>query len=291
MLRYPDIDPVALTLGPVSIHWYGITYLIGFAAFWALGRYRAGHPGCAWTAQMVDDALFYGVIGVIVGGRLGYMLFYGFDQILSDPVSLVRVWEGGMSFHGGLIGVMVAMWLFGRRRGMGFFQVTDFVAPLIPLGLLAGRLGNFINGELWGRATQLPWGVQLPCGRFPAYCAGTDGGWSPALHPSQLYEAALEGVLLFIILWLFSGRPRPTMAVSGLFLLCYGGFRFAVEFVRVPDAHLGYLAFDWITMGQVLSLPMILAGLLLLAMAYRRQPAGSGTGAAAARISGDKRRR
>jgi len=272
MLNYPEIDPVFLSLGPLRVHWYGVMYLIGFAVFWALGRYRAARPGSGWTIQMVDDVLFFGVIGVIAGGRLGYMFFYGYEQILADPLNLFRVWEGGMSFHGGLIGVLIAMWLFARRRGMGFFQVTDFIAPLVPVGLLTGRIGNFINGELWGHATDMPWAMRLPCGRFPEYCYGvsTDGGWSLPLHPSQLYEAALEGVALFVILWLFSSRSRPTMAVSGLFLLCYGVFRFAVEFVRVPDAHIGYLMFDWVTMGQMLSLPMVIVGLLWLALAYRR---------------------
>lgn len=272
MLTYPDIDPVALSLGPLRIHWYGVTYLVGFAAFWALGRYRALHPGSGWTAQMVDDVLFYGVIGVIAGGRLGYMFFYGFDQILANPLNIFRVWEGGMSFHGGLIGVLIAMWLYGRRRGMGVFQVTDFIVPLVPVGLFTGRVGNFINGELWGHATDLSWGMRLPCLRFPQHCRGSAavGDWSPPLHPSQLYEAALEGIVLFLILWLFSNKPRPTMAVSGLFLLLYGVFRLAVEFVRIPDAHIGYLARDWITMGQMLSLPMILAGILLMALAYRR---------------------
>jgi phosphatidylglycerol:prolipoprotein diacylglycerol transferase len=248
-------------------------YLLGFAAFWVLGRYRAARPGSGWNARMVDDVLFYGVIGVIAGGRLGYMLFYGYEQILANPVSLLRVWEGGMSFHGGLIGVLVAMALYAHRRGLRFFQVTDFIAPMIPVGLFTGRIGNFINGELWGHATDLPWGIQLPCARFPEYCAqgAAETHWSVALHPSQLYEAGLEGIALFLILWVFSSRPRPTMAVSGLFLLGYGAFRFAVEFVRQPDSHLGYLAFDWLTMGQLLSLPMVLAGLILLALAYRRQ--------------------
>ena len=275
MLTYPDIDPVALALGPLKIHWYGLMYLIGFGAFWALGRYRASRPGSGWTAPQVDDLLFYGVIGVILGGRLGYMLFYGFDQILANPLNLFRVWEGGMSFHGGLIGVLVAMAWFGKKLGRTFFQVTDFIAPLVPLGLLAGRIGNFINGELWGRATDVAWGLHLSCERFPAYCRDLPTGaeWSQALHPSQLYEAALEGLALFVILWLFSSRPRPTMAVSGLFLVGYGVFRSLVELVRVPDSHLGYLAFDWLTMGQLLSLPMILAGGLLLILAYRRPPA------------------
>jgi len=272
MLTYPDINPVALALGPIKVHWYGLMYLIGFGAFWVLGRYRAARPNSGWTAQMVDDLLFYGVIGVIVGGRLGYILFYGFDQILANPLNLLKVWEGGMSFHGGLIGVMIAMALFGRRRGLTFLQVTDFIAPLAPLGLLAGRIGNFINGELWGRATDLAWGMRLSCERFPQYCHDLPAGaqWTPPLHPSQLYEAALEGLVLFLILWIFSSRPRPAGAISGIFLLGYGLFRGLVELVRIPDGHLGYLAFDWVTLGQILSLPMILAGLLLLILAYRR---------------------
>ncbi len=274
MLTYPEINPVALALGPLKIHWYGLMYLLGFAAFWALGRWRASRPGSGWTADMVDDVLFYGVVGVIVGGRLGYMLFYGFDQILADPINLFKVWQGGMAFHGGLIGVTLAMWLFARRHGRGLFEVTDFIAPLVPLGLLAGRIGNFINAELWGHATDLPWGISVPCLRVPEHCAGlTLEDLSPPLHPSQLYEAGLEGVALFLILWAFSSRPRPTMAVSGLFLLCYGCFRFLVEFVRLPDPQLGYLAFDWLTMGQVLSLPMIGFGVLLLALAYRGRSA------------------
>jgi phosphatidylglycerol---prolipoprotein diacylglyceryl transferase len=272
MLTYPDIDPVALTLGPLKIHWYGLMYLVGFAVFWALGRWRAGRPGSGWTAEMVDDVLFYGVVGVIVGGRLGYMIFYGFDQILANPLNLFKVWQGGMAFHGGLLGVLIAMWLFARRHGRRFFEVTDFIAPLVPVGLLAGRIGNFINAELWGRATDLPWGMRVPCLRTPEHCAGLppEAVWSPPLHPSQLYEAGLEGVVLFLILWTFSSRPRPTMAVSGLFLLCYGCFRILVELVRQPDAQLGYLAFGWLTMGQVLSLPMIAFGVLLLALARRR---------------------
>ncbi|BCU05809.1 prolipoprotein diacylglyceryl transferase [Allochromatium tepidum] len=271
MLTYPDIDPVALALGPLKVHWYGLMYLIGFALAWWLGRRRARRPESGWTTEMVDDLIFYGVLGVIVGGRLGYMLFYGFDQILASPLNLLKVWEGGMSFHGGLIGVLVAIGLFARRHGLHFFQVGDFLAPLVPTGLLAGRIGNFVNGELWGHRTELPWGVRLPCERFPRQCLDqpTDTLLSPAVHASQLYEAALEGLVLFVVLWIFSSRPRPMMAVSGLFLLGYGGFRFLVEFVREPDAHIGYLAFDWLTMGQILSLPMVFAGALLLALAYR----------------------
>ncbi|WP_462320827.1 prolipoprotein diacylglyceryl transferase [Halochromatium sp.] len=273
MLTYPDIDPVAFALGPIKVHWYGLMYLIGFAGAWLLGRWRASRPGSGWSAELVDDVVFYCVIGVIAGGRLGYMLFYGFDQILANPLNLLKVWEGGMSFHGGLIGVIVAIWLFARKQGMRFFAVGDFIAPLVPLGLLTGRIGNFINGELWGHATNLPWGMRLPCERFPEYCVGLplDAQWSPPVHASQLYEAGLEGLVLFILLWWFSSRPRPMMAVSGLFLLLYGLFRFSVEFVRLPDAHIGYLAFDWLTMGQLLTAPMILGGALLLALAYGRQ--------------------
>ncbi len=274
MLTYPDIDPIALAIGPLQVHWYGLMYLLGFAVSWGLGRWRASRPGSGWTAEMVDDLIFFCVIGVVVGGRLGYMVFYGFDQILANPLNLFKVWEGGMSFHGGLIGVLVAIWLFGRRLGLTFFQVGDFLAPLVPHGLFLGRIGNFINGELWGHRTDLPWGLRLPCEDFPRQCADQPAGTllSPAVHASQLYEAALEGLVLFLILWLYSSRPRPTMAVSGLFLLLYGVFRFLVELVRIPDAHIGYLAFDWLTMGQILSVPMILFGGVLLVLAYRRRP-------------------
>ena len=271
MLSYPDIDPVALSLGPLKVHWYGLMYLLAFAGVWVLGRHRASRPGSQWDARMVDDVVFYGVVGTVLGGRLGYMLFYGFDQLVANPLSALRIWEGGMSFHGGLIGVLTALWLFGRHRDLGFWRVTDFIAPLVPPGLFAGRIGNFINGELWGHPTDFPWGVRVPCEKLGEYCRGLPPGteWSPPLHASQLYEAAMEGLALFLILWLFSAKPRPTMAVSGLFLLCYGIFRFVVEFVRLPDAHIGYLAFDWLTMGQALTLPMILVGMFLLAYAYR----------------------
>jgi len=272
MLSYPQLDPVALSLGPLKIHWYGLMYLVGFAAAWILGRYRASRPGSGWNVGMVDDGIFYTVIGTILGGRLGYMFFYGLDQLLADPLSVLRIWEGGMSFHGGLIGVSTALWFFSRRHGMGLLQVTDFAAPLVPPALFTGRIGNFINGELWGRLTDLPWGMRVPCERFGEYCRGLLPGteWSPPLHASQLYEAALEGLALFLILWIFSAKPRPKMAMSGMFLLGYGVFRLLVELVRLPDTHIGYLAFDWLTMGQVLTLPMVLGGLLLLVLAYRR---------------------
>ncbi len=278
MLNYPDIDPVALALGPVRIHWYGLMYVVGFAAGWWLARRRAAAPGSTWKAVDVDDLIFFAAIGVIAGGRLGWILFYGFDGVLADPLSALKVWQGGMSFHGGLIGVLIAIALFARRRGRRIADVFDFTAPLPALGLFAGRIGNFINGELWGKATTLPWGVRLPCERFPGQCASLEPGsaWSLPLHPSQLYEAALEGLVLFALIWWFTSRPRPQLAPSGLFLTAYGTFRFLVEFVRVPDANLGYLALGWVTMGQLLSLPMICAGLAMLAWSYRAaRPSGN----------------
>ena len=261
MLTYPNIDPIAVKIGPVAVHWYGLMYLVGFAAAWWLGRRRAGQDWRGWRPPEIDDLIFYAAVGVVLGGRLGYVLFYDFAHFLDDPVRLVKVWEGGMAFHGGLIGVLTAMVFFARKRHRTFFQVTDFVAPLVPIGLAAGRLGNFINGELWGKASDLPWAMILP------------GAGPIGRHPSQLYQGLLEGVVLFLTLWIFSSRARPRMAVSGLFLTCYGVFRCLVEFVRLPDAHLGYLAWDWLTMGQVLSLPMIAAGAWLLAAAYARPAA------------------
>jgi phosphatidylglycerol:prolipoprotein diacylglycerol transferase len=276
MFKYSEIDPVALALGPLQLRWYGLMYLVAFLAAWWLARLRVARLGLEGGGQkQIDDLVFYGVLGVVLGGRIGYALFYQFDRLLVEPWFLLRIWEGGMSFHGGLLGVMAAVWWFSRRYGIGFFRVSDFVAPLVPIGLGAGRVGNFINGELWGRVTDMPWGVQLPCARFPDACAGLpyDALWSLPLHASQLYEAVLEGPVLFAVLWLFSARPRPAMSVSGVFLLCYGGFRFAVEFVRQPDAHLGFVALDWLTMGQLLSLPMLAGGVVLLAVSYRRDRA------------------
>ena len=272
MLTYPDLDPIAIAIGPLKIHWYGLTYIIGFLGFWWLGRWRAMRPDSGWKASEVEDVLFYGALGVVLGGRIGYTLFYKFPDFLADPMMIIRLWEGGMSFHGGLLGVLIAMAWYGRKTGRTFFQVTDFIAPMVPLGLAAGRIGNFINGELWGAPSDVPWAMQLPCERFAGMCEGLplDAPYSVPFHPSQLYEFGLEGVALFLILWTFSARPRPRMAVSGLFLLFYGIFRFVVEFVRMPDAHLGYLAFDWVTMGQALSMPMILIGIGFLAWAYRR---------------------
>ncbi|HPW03614.1 MAG TPA: prolipoprotein diacylglyceryl transferase [Dokdonella sp.] len=274
-----DIDPIAFSIGPVAVHWYGIMYLIAFAAFWWLGerRRRAGRLPVGPTA--FSDLAFYGMIGVILGGRVGYMLFYATPELLADPLSLFRIWEGGMSFHGGLLGVLAAMWYWSRRNGMHFFDVMDFVAPLVPIGLGTGRLGNFIGGELWGRHTDLPWGMIFPRAidtaghsieQLKAMAAAGQLA-AEARHPSQLYQMLLEGVLLFCILYFVSMKPKPRYLVSGLFALFYGLFRFGVEFVREPDAQLGYLAWGWLTMGQVLSLPLILLGVVLL-LASRSAP-------------------
>jgi phosphatidylglycerol:prolipoprotein diacylglycerol transferase len=265
MLTYPTIDPAAIRIGDFAVHWYGVMYLIGFIGGWWLGRVRARRPDSGWDPAEIGDLLFYVALGVVLGGRVGYILFYNFGLFLQDPLMLFRIWQGGMSFHGGLLGVLFAMWLYGRRTHRHFFEVTDFLAPLIPLGLGAGRIGNFINGELWGRPTDLPWGMVFPF---------VD---NQPRHPSMLYEALLEGLVLFVILWFYSARRRPTMAVSGLFLIGYGVFRFAVEFVRQPDAHLGFLAFGWVTMGHLLSLPMIAFGVLFVWWAYmRKAPATAG---------------
>lgn len=263
MLTYPEIDPVAIRVGPLAVHWYGLMYLIGFLGFWVLARIRAAREGSGWQKRDVDDLLFFGVLGVVLGGRLGYVLFYDLSGVLENPLSVFAVWRGGMSFHGGLIGVLVALYLYSRSRQRRFFDVTDFVAPMIPLGLGAGRIGNFINGELWGRVSDVPWAMIFPgAGPLPR-------------HPSQLYEAFLEGLVLFIVLWIYSSQPRPRMAVSGLFLFGYGLFRFAVEFFREPDRHIGFVALDWLTMGQILSAPMILAGMILLVLAYQRDSQGA----------------
>ena len=261
MLVHPNFDPVAIAIGPVKVHWYGLMYLIAFAGGWWLGRVRARDAWRGWSRDNVSDVLFWIALGVIVGGRLGYMLFYDLERLLANPVSVFMVWRGGMSFHGGLIGVLLAMWWFARSRRRGFFDVADFIAPLVPLGIAAGRLGNFINGRLWGTPSDLPWAMVFH---------GPGAGDVPR-HPSQLYEALLEGVVLFAVLWWFSRRPRPAMAVSGVFLIGYGVARTLVEFVRVPDAHLGYLAFGWVTMGLVLTLPMIAAGVVLAIMSVTRR--------------------
>jgi phosphatidylglycerol---prolipoprotein diacylglyceryl transferase len=266
MLVYPHIDPVAVSigpflgLGPLRVHWYGIMYLIGFVSGWALARYRARQEGSAWTALDVDDLIFYCAMGVILGGRVGWCIVYGSDAIIENWRNVFHIWDGGMSFHGGLVGVIIAAILFARAKRKRIFDVFDFLAPLPGIGLLAGRLGNFINGELWGKPTDLPWGFLVP---------GPDGVLV-GRHPSQLYEALLEGLLLFLILWFFTSKRRPRFAPSGLFMLVYGLARFTVEWVRLPDANIGYLVGSWLTMGMLLTTPMIGIGAGLLHLAYRR---------------------
>jgi phosphatidylglycerol:prolipoprotein diacylglycerol transferase len=261
MLQYPHFDPVAFQIGPLKVHWYGVMYLVGFAAAWWLARRRAARPGSTWKAVDVDDFVFYAMLGVILGGRIGYVLFYGLQYWARDPWYPLKIWEGGMSFHGGLLGVIGAIALFAWRRQRSIADVCDFAAPLPGIGLFAGRIGNFINGELWGKRTTVPWGFKVN---------------GEVRHASQLYEAALEGLLLFAVLWWFTSKPRPRLAPSGLFLLIYGSARFLIEFVRLPDEHIGYLAGGWFTMGQLLSLPMIAGGVVLLAIAYRRRvPTGN----------------
>jgi phosphatidylglycerol:prolipoprotein diacylglycerol transferase len=280
-----NFDPVAVSLGPLDIHWYGIMYLLAFLAFWWLGNLRAvRHAWRGWSRQDVADMLFYGMLGVIVGGRVGYMLFYGFDMLSENPLSLLRVWDGGMSFHGGLLGVMAAMAWLGRKTGKTFWQVADFVAPLVPIGLAFGRIGNFIGGELWGRLSDVPWAMIFAktTGFRPGEDAALMEAWKSgaldhlARHPSQLYQASLEGLALFAILMWYSRRPRPRAAVSGLFLAGYGVFRFIVEFFRQPDEHVGFLAMHWLTMGMLLSLPMIAAGVIIMVFAYQADPGHRG---------------
>lgn len=259
MLAYPDIDPVAIALGPVKIHWYGLTYIAGLAFAWWLARRRAvTQPHSPLHRDQVDDLIFYAAVGIVLGGRLGYALFYGFERLSEDPMWLFRVWEGGMAFHGGLLGVLVAMALFARQQGIEWGRLMDFVAPLTPVGLALGRLGNFIGQELWGRASDVSWAMVFPRDALAL-----------ARHPSQLYQFALEGCLLFLILIVFSRRPRPTWAVSALFLLGYGALRFTAEFFREPDAHIGFDALGWLTRGQMLCIPMLIIGAVLLYWAYR----------------------
>lgn len=266
MLTYPEIDPVALAVGPLKIHWYGLTYLAGLAFAWGLAVRRSARPYSPVTRQQVDDLLFYAALGVVLGGRMGYALFYGGERLAQDPTWLLRVWEGGMSFHGGMLGVIVATFWYARSQQIPFGPLLDFVAPLAPLGLALGRLGNFIGQELWGRAADVPWAMVFP--RDPLQIPR---------HPSQLYQFALEGLLLFVILFWFSRRARPGWAVSGVFALGYGVLRFAAEFFREPDAHLGIQAFGWMTRGQMLCVPMIFLGLYMLWYAYGRAGARSTT--------------
>ncbi|HZF22578.1 MAG TPA: prolipoprotein diacylglyceryl transferase [Burkholderiales bacterium] len=259
MLIHPQFDPVALHLGPLSVRWYGLMYLLAFVIVLMLGRYRIRtQPWLSWANRDLDDILFLGVLGAVLGGRLGYVLFYKFSEYLYDPVRILFLWEGGMSFHGGFLGVLVAMLWFARSRHKSWLAVTDFIAPLIPLGLGAGRIGNFINAELWGRPANVPWAMVFPhVDNLPR-------------HPSQLYEFILEGLVLFALLWWFSRRWRPVGAVSGVFLIGYGTLRFLVEFTREPDGFLGLLALG-LSMGQWLSLPMVIGGIALLAWSNRRR--------------------
>ena len=254
MLTHPQFDPVAIAVGPVAIHWYGLMYLIAFAQFWWLGKWRIEHGRVTgWTVEALDDLVFYGVLGVILGGRLGQVLFYEPDYYLAHPAEILAVWKGGMSFHGGMLGVFVAMLFIARKYGRRWLAVTDFIAPLVPLGLAAGRLGNFINGELWGRPADpsLPWAMTFPqVDALPR-------------HPSQLYQMAGEGIIFFVLLWLYAQKPRPVGAVSGMFMIGYGLFRFGAEYFRTPDAGIFGLSYT-ISMGQWLSLPMIAIGVALL---------------------------
>ncbi len=270
MIPYPELDPIALSLGPftlgdkvigpLNVHWYGIMYLLSFVLAWYVGWHRAGQKHSVIQRKQVEDLIVYGAFGVIIGGRLGYAFLYHFDKLQQDPTWLFRVWEGGMSFHGGLIGVIVAMLIYARKIGVSFLAVADFVAPLEPIGQFFGRIGNFIGQELWGRSTDGPWAMVFP-----------NDPLALPRHPSQLYQACLEGLLLFVILFWFSRKPRPKGATSGLFLVGYGVFRFVVEFAREPDSHLrDHLLLGWMTRGQVLCVPMIVAGILLIAWAYWR---------------------
>ncbi len=280
-LAFPQFDPVIFSIGPVSLHWYGLMYLVGFVfAMWLATR-RANKPGSGWKKEEVENLLYLGFLGVFLGGRLGYVFFYNLPLFLDNPLYLFKVWDGGMSFHGGLLGVIAVMLIFARRTKRSFFQVADFIAPLIPFGLGAGRLGNFINGELWGRvAPDFPLAMLFPGSRGEDLeLVNSHPEWQSLLstygvlprHASMLYELALEGIVLFIILNLFIRKSRPMGAVSGLFLICYGIFRIIIEFFRQPDAQLGLFG-GVISMGQILSIPMVLAGAIMMIWAYRRRP-------------------
>ena len=278
MLHYPEIDPIIVSIGPLAVRWYGLAYLAAFALAWWLGKTQSRRPFANWSDQQVSDLIFYGAVGAVLGGRFGYVLFYSFDALLRDPLMLVKIWDGGMSFHGGLLGAIVALAWYGRRVGRGFWLVADFVAPLVPTGLGLGRLGNFANTELPGRATEVPWGLIYPCNadairHINVLCTGH---WEAfARHPSALYQAFAEGVVLFALVWWVAARRRPAGLVSGSFLLGYGLLRFITEWFREPDGHIGFLAFDWLTMGQLLSLPMAFVGMLVIAWSLRRPVAQS----------------
>ena len=259
MIHYPQIDPVALSLGPISIYWYGMTYVGGLIFAWWLGKQRAQLAQSPVAEEQIDDLIFYAALGIVAGGRIGYALFYGAGSLWDDPLRVFRLWEGGMAFHGGFLGVVIAMWLFSRHQKIEFGALVDFIAPLAPVGLALGRIGNFINQELWGRPADVPWAMV-----FPADPLGL------ARHPSQLYQFAMEGVLLFFVLFWYTRSPRPRWSAAGLFLLGYGLFRSLAEFFREPDAHIGFDALGWMTRGQLLSLPMIAIGAAIMIWAYRR---------------------
>ena len=260
MLHYPHFNPIAFTLGPLKVHWYGLMYLFGFSTAWLLALKYAKQSKGIWKTEQVSDLIFYAALGVVLGGRLGYMLFYNFSALVAHPLVCFKVWQGGMSFHGGLLGVGLATWIYSLRYKKNWGDVLDFTVPIAPMGIGAGRFGNFINGELWGRVTTVPWAMVFP-----------NGGPCPR-HPSQLYECLLEGVLLFIMTYWFSSKRRPRLAVTAFFLMSYGFFRFSVEFFRQPDFQLGFVAFHCLTIGQLLSLPMILVGGVLLSYSYTRTP-------------------
>ncbi len=273
-MHYPIIDRIIFSIGPLDIRWYGLSYLAAFASAWLLARWRAKRPqlqqpGDRWSDEDISDLIFYGAVGGVIGGRLGYLLVYSFDQLVRDPLFLLRIWEGGMSIHGGFAGAVVALWLFARRTKRGFWQVADFTAPLVPLGLGLGRLGNFANTELPGRATDSALGFIYPCASdaIRAINPLCTGQWeSFARHPSPLYQAFGEGIVLFCIVWFVARKARPVGVVSGVFIMGYGLVRLVTENFRHPDSHIGFLAFDWLTMGQTLSIPMVIVGILLILM-------------------------
>ncbi|MGI9322057.1 MAG: prolipoprotein diacylglyceryl transferase, partial [Pseudomonadales bacterium] len=254
MWHYPELNPIAVSIGPVSVHWYAISYLVGILLVWGTVLLRVKRHQLDWTSEQFSDLLFFGVLGVILGGRFGYVFFYGLDNFLADPLSLFKIWQGGMSFHGGMIGVSLGVLLYGYWNRRNFFDITDIIAPSIPLALGCGRLGNFVNGELPGRVTDVSWAVIYP-------------GDMVGRHPSSLYQATLEGLVLFALLWFYARKPRRRMAVTGAFLVGYGGLRIFSEFFREPDAHIGFI-FAWVTTGQLLSLPMVALGAFLFALGY-----------------------
>ena len=280
-MHYPVIDPVIfpLGIGGLALRWYGLMYLLGFAAVWFLGKYRAQTHPAGWRTEQISDLVFYGAMGAVIGGRVGYVFFYNFDVFLGDPLYLLRMWEGGMSFHGGLLGVAAGVLYFGYKHGRRWVDVADFLAPLCPIGLGLGRLGNFINMELPGRITDSAFGLIYKCHAVQSLTQTCIGEWETvARHPSPLYQAATEGVLLFALVWWVSSRPRPAGFVSGVFLIGYGAFRILTENFRSPDAHIGFIAFDWLTMGQILSLPMVIAGILLILWSRTQAIAGRAPG-------------